>query len=76
MAISYQDFLSLLEEKFPDDQYEIKDLAGDENHYELTFSSKRFVDMSRVAQHKYVMQGLEGYVGTIIHALSIKTKVL
>jgi len=76
MAISCSDFQALLAEKFPDDEYEIKDLVGDENHYELIFSSKKFADMNRVQQHKYVMQGLEGYVGTIIHALSIKTKTL
>lgn len=74
MPISEKDLKCLLEDRFPGDKFEIKDLVGDQDHYELTIFSKNFDGIGRMQQHRYVMNGLSDYVGTKIHALSIKTK--
>ena len=53
---------------------EIKDLMGDNNHYEATIQSKQFNGLSKIDQHKLVYKSLKGKMGNELHALSITTK--
>ena len=53
---------------------EIKDLAGDNNHYSAKISSKMFNGKSKVEQHKLVYKSLKGKMGNELHALSITTE--
>jgi len=73
MPITKADLKSLLNNTFSDDEFEIIDLAGDNDHYELRISSDKFSGMNKVAQHKMVYDVLKGCVGTTLHALALKT---
>lgn len=59
----------------PDASVELRDLAGDNDHWEVTVVSASFEGMSRVRQHKAVMDAFGADMGTTLHALSIKTRV-
>ena len=66
---------SLILKSIPDAEIEIKDLAGDDNHYAATVKSKIFDGKTKVQQHKLVYDALEGRMGGILHALSLKTTI-
>ncbi len=73
MAVSADLIKSTIENKFPDSQIELIDLAGDGDHYELRITSAKFNGLSRVAQHKLVYDSLGDMVGGQLHALALKT---
>ena len=60
---------------FPDAAVEIRDLAGDGDHYAARVVSKAFADMSRVRQHQAVYAALKGKMGNELHALQLETAV-
>ena len=57
----------------PDAQVEIRDLAGDGDHYAATVVSERFRGISRVKQHQLVYEALGGDMGGALHALALQT---
>ena len=59
----------------PDATVELEDLAGDNDHWQVTVISSAFEGQSRVAQHKMVYAALGEDMGTTLHALAVKTKV-
>lgn len=75
MPISEKELKSMLEAKFKDADIQITDLAGDEDHYQVSISAIEFAGLSMIDQHKLVMDALCGIVGTTLHALSIKTSL-
>jgi stress-induced morphogen len=58
---------------FPDAQIEMKDLAGDDNHWAATVRSAAFAGKSRVQQHQMVYAALQGNMGGVLHALQLTT---
>ena len=60
---------------FPDAAVEIRDLAGDGDHYAARVISPSFAGMSRVRQHQAVYAALKGKMGTELHALQLETLV-
>ena len=62
-----------IKDAFPDAEVEIRDLAGDENHYAATVKSAAFQGKSRVAQHQMVYAALKGNMGGVLHALQLTT---
>jgi stress-induced morphogen len=58
---------------FPDAEIEMKDLAGDDNHWAATIRSSAFNGKSRVAQHQMVYAALKGNMGGVLHALQLQT---
>ena len=58
---------------FPDAEIEMKDLAGDDNHWAATVTSAAFKGKSRVAQHQMVYAALKGNMGGVLHALQLTT---
>lgn len=72
MAVPASKILELLSASFPDGEFDLKDTAGDMDHYELSITSSKFNGASRVAQHKMVMDALGSIVGRELHAISIK----
>ncbi|HEX4177344.1 MAG TPA: BolA family transcriptional regulator [Rhizomicrobium sp.] len=58
---------------FPDAEIEMKDLAGDDNHWSATIRSSAFIGKSRVAQHQMVYAALKGNMGGVLHALQLQT---
>ena len=74
MPIKIEEVKKLIKESIPDAIIQIKDLAGDENHYSANIKSKLFSGKSRVEQHKIVYKSLKGKMGNELHALSITTE--
>jgi len=64
---------TMIKAAFPDAQVEIKDLAGDGDHYAATVISEAFRGKTRVAQHQMVYAALKGNMGGVLHALALTT---
>ena len=74
MGMKVNEIKSLILKSIPDAEIEIKDLAGDDNHYSATIISSQFSGKSKIEQHKMVYNSLQGKMGNELHALAIKTK--
>ena len=74
MSMNLKEIESMIKEALPDAIIEIKDLAGDGNHYSATITSSQFAGKSKIEQHKMVYNSLKGRMGNELHALAIKTK--
>lgn len=74
MAMQASDIEMLIREAFPDAVVEIKDLAGDGDHYAATVITPAFKGKSRVAQHQMVYAALKGRMGGELHALALTTR--
>ena len=68
-----EEIKALIKKSIPDATIEIKDLAGDDNHYAAVVKSKIFIGKSKIQQHKLVYDALEGRMGGVLHALSLTT---
>lgn len=66
---------SLIKQALPDAQIEIKDLAGDGDHYQASIVSSQFKGKSRIQQHQMVYKALKGDMGGKLHALSLTTSI-
>ncbi|WAC25980.1 MULTISPECIES: BolA family protein [unclassified Ancylobacter] len=75
MAMEAAEIERLIREGVPDASVEIRDLAGDGNHYAATVISESFRGKSRVQQHQMVYAALKGQMGGILHALALQTNV-
>lgn len=75
MAITAVEIQQLLQAAFPDATLQLKDLAGDGDHYAVHVTSSAFISKSRVQQHQMVYEALGGRVGGQLHALSIQTSI-
>jgi stress-induced morphogen len=64
---------ALIKEALPDAEVEIKDLAGDGDHYAATVKSAAFKGKTRVQQHQLVYGALQGRMGGALHALALTT---
>ena len=73
MAMPAAEIERLILAAFPDARVEIKDLAGDGDHYSATVVSSAFRGKSRVQQHQMVYQALRGRMGNELHALALQT---
>ena len=75
MAMPAAEIERLILAAFPDARVEIKDLAGDGDHYSATVVSSAFRGKSRVQQHQMVYGALKGQMGGVLHALALQTSV-
>ena len=73
MAMAADEIERLILAAFPDARVEIKDLAGDGDHYSATVVSSAFRGKSRVQQHQMVYGALKGQMGGVLHALALQT---
>jgi stress-induced morphogen len=74
MPMTAQEITSRILAAIPDAQIELKDLAGDDDHWQVSVVSASFAGKLRVMQHKMVMAAFGDDLGTTLHALSIITK--
>lgn len=73
MAVSIEKLNEILILSFPEAKIEIRDLVGDQNHYEINISSNRFNGLSRIEQHKLIYSSLREIIdNNVLHAISIK----
>lgn len=75
MAMDAHEIERLIKASFPDATVEIRDLAGDGDHYAATITSAAFKGKSRVQQHQMVYAALKGNMGGALHALALTTQV-
>lgn len=58
----------------PDATVEVRDLAGDGDHYAATVTSEAFRGKTRVQQHQMVNAAFGTDMGTVLHSLALQTK--
>jgi len=75
MPMASQEIEELIRSAIPDAEIEIRDLAGDGDHYAAKVVSAVFAGMSRVRQHQLVYKALGGRMGGELHALQLETAV-
>ena len=73
MAMSHHVIEQMIKDALPDAAVEIRDLAGDGDHYAANVVSALFKGKSRVQQHQMVYQALKGRMGGDLHALALQT---
>jgi stress-induced morphogen len=73
MAMNASEIEHLIREALPDARVEIRDLAGDGDHYAANVISPSFKGKSRVQQHQMIYAALKGRMGGELHALALQT---
>ena len=73
MAMNASEIERLIREALPDARVEIRDLAGDGDHYAANVVSPSFRGKSRVQQHQMIYAALKGRMGGELHALALQT---
>ena len=75
MPMQASEIESMIKAALPDATVEIRDLAGDGDHYAATVTSSAFKGLPRVRQHQLVYDALGGRMGGVLHALALTTVV-
>ena len=73
MPMQASEIERMIKTAFPDAEIQIKDLAGDGDHYAAHVVSQAFKGKSRVQQHQMVYAALGGRMGDVLHALQLTT---
>jgi stress-induced morphogen len=73
MPMDAREIETLIKAAIPDAQVEIKDLAGDGDHFAATVTAASFKGKNRVQQHQMVYAALQGRMGGVLHALALTT---
>lgn len=73
MPMAAADIERMIKDSIPDAIVQIKDLAGDGDHYAAHVVSASFRGKSRVQQHQMVYAALKGNMGGVLHALALTT---
>ena len=74
MAMTASEIERLIKEALPDATVDIRDLAGDGDHYRARIISAAFNGKNRVQQHQLVYRALKGRMGGELHALALETE--
>ena len=75
MPMAASDIEELILSALPDAKIEIRDLAGDGDHYAARIVSASFAGLNRVKQHQLVYRALGSRMGGELHALQLETAV-
>ena len=75
MPMEASEIERMIKTALPDAEIEIRDLAGDGDHYSAHVVSASFAGKSRVQQHQMVYNALGGRMGDVLHALALTTAV-
>lgn len=75
MPMSAREIEDAITAALPGAVVELRDLAGDDDHWAATVTAPQFAGLSRVAQHKLVYNALGGRMGGVLHALQVTTVV-
>lgn len=74
MAMEAAAIEALIRAAFPTAEIEIRDLAGDGDHYAATIVAEEFRGKNRVQQHQMVYAALKGSMDRDLHALALQTR--
>ena len=75
MPMSAREIEDAITAALPGAVVELRDLAGDDDHWAATVTAPQFAGLSRVAQHKLVYAAFGGRMGGELHALQVTTVV-
>ncbi|WP_120717385.1 BolA/IbaG family iron-sulfur metabolism protein [Tsuneonella amylolytica] len=75
MPMAAADIVALIEGALPGAVVEMRDLAGDNDHWAAHVVAPQFAGQSRVQQHKLVYEALGERMGGELHALQLTTAV-
>ena len=75
MPMSADQIESAIVDALPGAEVEMRDLAGDNDHWAATVTAPQFVGKSRVQQHRMVYDALGDRMGGVLHALQLTTAV-
>ena len=75
MPMTAEEITRRVKHAIPDALIELKDTAGDNDHWQITVISAAFAGKTRVQQHQMVMGAIGSDMGRALHALSVTTKV-
>ncbi len=75
MAMHANEIEQFIKTALPDAIVEIRDLAGDGNHYQAIVTSAAFKGKTKVQQHQMVYASLQGRMGGELHALALTTLI-
>ncbi|HEY6964026.1 BolA family transcriptional regulator [Erythrobacter oryzae] len=75
MPMTAREITEAITAALPGAVVELRDLAGDDDHWAATVTAPQFAGLSRVAQHKLVYNALGGRMGGVLHALQVTTVV-
>ena len=75
MPMTAEEIRRRIETAIPDAVITLQDLAGDNDHWQVTVESAAFAGLGRVAQHRMVNAAFGADLGTTLHALAVITKV-
>lgn len=73
MAMDAREIETMIKAALPDAAVEIRDLAGDGDHYSAVVVSESFRGKTRVQQHQMIYKALQGNMGGVLHALALQT---
>lgn len=73
MPMTANEIVTLIKAKLPDAEIELKDLAGDNDHWQAHVVSSAFKGKSKVQQHQIVYAAFGGQMGNVLHALALTT---
>lgn len=73
MPMAANEIEALIRAAIPDAEVEIRDLAGDGDHYAARVVSASFAGLNRVKQHQLVYRALGSRMGAELHALQLET---
>ena len=73
MPMAASEIEALIRAAIPDAEIEIRDLAGDGDHYAARIVSAAFAGLPKVKQHQMVYRALGGRMGNELHALQLET---
>ncbi len=73
MPMKADEIAAMIKEALPDAEVDIRDLAGDGDHYAATVTSSAFKGLPKVRQHQMVYAALKGNMGGVLHALALTT---
>lgn len=75
MAMAASEIERRIKAALPDARIEIRDLAGDGDHYAATVISEAFRGKTRVQQHQMVNAAFGSDLGTVLHSLALQTRI-
>ena len=74
MPMSATEIERMIKDALPGAEVEMRDLAGDDDHWAARVTAPQFAGKSRVQQHKMVYEALDGKMGGVLHALQLTTQ--
>ncbi len=74
MPMSAAEIEAMIKHALPGAEVEMRDLAGDNDHWAANVTAPQFAGKSRVQQHKMVYEALDGKMGGVLHALQLTTQ--